>query len=254
MSVKQAIKTITGSGFLYKLSDPTQVFLEIKTPGYWPIFVGTGYFIGGNWVGPAAQQDIRPRETFAREVRSEISFKRPAVSYDELKVFCPWIQDDDYVAPGGDYQATSDELARLNRIIEAFANAEWFGDFLSHTPQSLIQKGHDTYAGGDLLTLVSAFCAGLSDDLWEDLVSLQTAAGNLSNESQTVILSLSDIITSGFRLGVGYANILRIFFERHGLRNLEQMPVFPEITVTEVDGPFQTYPAYLERYEVEKHP
>lgn len=256
MANKISVKVIVGSGIAYKASDPRHVFYDVKTADYpWKIFAGRGMFIGGQWIKENAWLDSNPHVTFIRELMEELSFDKPKISTDEMRVLCPLVEYDSYVAPGAEFVPTiEDERSFLAIKALMIAQAEPFGDFTIRVPESLIQSLQPQYGSGDLTALFSIFCSGLSDEAWGILAELQGRAGNLSNESQSIVTSVDEIIRSGFHLATGYDQILQEFFLSCGIREARRLPTEKRIDVVKIGALLPSYKHYLNRYDVENIP
>lgn len=256
MANKISVKVIVGSGIAYKASDPRHVFYDVKTADYpWKIFASRGMFIGGQWIKENALLDSNPHVTFIRELMEELSFDKPRISTDEMRVLCPLVEYDSYVAPGAEFVPTiEDERALLAIKALMIAQAEPFGDFTIRVPESLIQSLQPQYGSGDLTALFSIFCSGLSDAAWETLAELQRRAGNLSNESQSIVTSLEEIVHSGVHLASGYDAILKEFFLLQGFPLAKEFPVEERIEVKRIGSMMRYYDHYLECFDVENVP
>lgn len=257
MAEKTQVKVIVGSGFAYKVSDPGQIFLDIKTADYpWRIFASRMMFIGGQWIKEAAIHDNNPFATFVREVTEELSFERPRISTEEMRVVCPLVDYDSYVAPGGDVPATlNDEqgLAQVKaRLIDPL-RVRAFGDYYIRTPERLIQTLQPEYLGGDLTALFSIFTVGLEDDEWDRLAHLQAKFGNLSNESQSVIISIDQVLAGSIAFASGYDQIARDFWISQGFPAAAGIPI-QEIEVVRIGDLLASYVDYLARYDVLNRP
>ena len=118
---------------------------------------------------------------------------------------------------------------------------------------------------GDHRSLCSVFAVGLPNDLWIKLERLQKKFGNLSNESITVVTTLSEIVQTGWQTAWGQDRVLQDFFLNKINRKpkpiprlvceVENFPIMDSITMTrQAEGGFSSYDQYLARYEVLKRP
>ena len=143
--MKTQITNITGSGF-YKESDPSKVFIAIKTPGYWPIFVGQGIS------SAATGLERMPAQIRAHATRSSGKCARKFRSSARLFMTncensARGLQKARISLPGGDYQATPMSTPVFAAVVEAFVRGEWFETFVIRQHSS---SGKPDYQGGDL--------------------------------------------------------------------------------------------------------
>lgn len=251
----QNINHMCAIGIIYKQSSPDKVFMEIKTVGY-PrlVFENKGLLIGGNWIGEAASGDTGPGDTFKREFKEEITFEKPIADQVELALLFDQKDLGEYIVGSKVWspkESEIDDLSRLKQVI--ISNLKPFADFLTFVPESLFQQKEPGFNKGDFNIHCSVFESGVSDDDWETLLRLQKLAGNLSNESVSIVTSLDEILKNSWGIAWGHDYILKEFFESKDL-STNRFPLIPEIEVEKLSEPLSSYGDYLQKYEVDRKP
>ncbi len=89
---------------------------------------------------------------------------------------------------------------------------------------------------------------------WAALVFLQQKFGNLSNESLTLITSLSEIVRTNTKTAFAHDRVLQRFFLTQGLKEAHDLPLVPTLKSLEAGKPLPTYRDYLEQYDVSRKP
>lgn len=243
---------------IYRLSDPSQVFAEVKDFGYpVKVFAGGYCLIGGNWIarneaGPA-HADRSPYDTVVREFREEFTLKRTKVDPGE----CAKLGIADNVeayTTSLDREPTEEDSARLDflrdRIITKIIH---YRSAIIEVPADVFLKADPGYSKGGYTILTSYFYAGLGEESWAELMYLQEKYGNLSNESLTTVLTLNRLF-DGKPLGTwGHDQALQAFFMDFDME-AEAMPIVLGITAIEVVSAPGDYQGILERFEVENYP
>ncbi len=250
------INHIASSGIIYKESDPSKIFLEIKDKTY-PIkqFRHALCPIGGNWIGKAAKKDRGPKETFDREVDEELSFKKPLVSSSELRLLG--------IKHAKDYrldklkhkpnQADLKALLHIKKVIKK-SKKPW-GDFLHTVNQNKISLANFFNNQDKKFThLISYRFVPIKNKDWEILENLQNKFGNLSEESQTIIVSVNDIIKNHLHFIWGHDQVLKKFFLKNKIRSANKLPALKNIQSKAVGKSLNSYTAYRKRYIVLKTP
>lgn len=250
------VNTISAVGIIYRASDPTQIFLEKKTAGYPRKIFLAGLLIGGNWIGEKGASDRNPLETFRREIKEEITFEKPPSSFQEFNLIHSENHRGSYRVTGSEiWTPTFKDRDRLNNLKnEIIVSCQPFWDFVQRVPEEVFRRAEPDYNKGDYCGLCSVFQAGLSEGQWKILIDLQEKSGNLSNESQTVITSLSEIVSSGFRIGWCQDRMLQSFFLSRGFKEANDMPLIPGVEAIWVGRPKNSYENYLSIYDVAKRP
>ncbi len=254
---KGRINNISAVGIVFRISDPRQIFLEMKTHDYpRKVFAGKGLIVGGNWIGDRAKNDFWPRDTLVREWQEEITFDKPIGNFYELNLLFSECRLDTYQVEGSDWKASEAEIKELLRLKEIVAEGyEPFSDYLQFIPEQVFWRGEPEYSKGDYWGLCSVWQSGLSEEDWNSLVRLQNLAGNLSNESITVIRSLEEILKTGWNIAWGQDRVLKEFFMSRGFKEAENFPLIPGIMTQRLGDPLKDYKnEYLNLYEVEKRP
>jgi hypothetical protein len=253
---KQKINNISAVGIIYREADPRWIFIEMKTADY-PrrVFASRGLIIGGNWIGDLAKNDRNPKDTLVRELGEEISFAKPVQNFTEFNLLFRERRLDTYVVKASDWKASEEEILVLNSLKRNIAaKYQPFGDYLQHIPEEVFRRGEPDYSKGDYWGLCSVWQAGLSEQEWTSLVMLQRLAGNLSNESITVMTSLDEIVNHHFEIAWGQDRVLRDFFLNKGFRRAGDFPLIPGLLAGYVGQPYYSYAKYLSMYDVERHP
>jgi len=240
-------------GIIYRASDPSQVFLEIKDAGYpRKVFVGMGCLIGGNWAGEAAKNDLSPIDTFRREVEEELSFENALVDPIELKQLhdVTDLKSLDIGRRRSNVTPIHLDLYVLKILVKTIKErAAPYRVHIVTVPERVFRRGESKYSKGDVKTLVSYYTIGLAEFEWAFLAALHQKFGNLSNESITLITSLDEIVEMGFQVSWGHDQALRMFFLDHGFEKARKMAMVPGITTRYLGQPANSYKTYLERFK-----
>lgn len=240
-------------GIIHREACPGWVFMTTKTPGY-PrrAYVGKGLFVGGNWVGPKAASDRTPLGTFIRELREEISFGNPVADPAEMDTLFGAGHLGHEPEPRNIVASNEDEVA-LAQIVAAIEScAKPFGAFFQDIRRAVFDSGSPKNKAGDYHGLVHVFQAPLPDNIWFSLVDLQTKYGNLSNESQSVITSIWEIVEKRIQIAWGQDNVLADFFAENGF-DVDDMTMFAN-TETDRVAPWESYDDLILKVDVEKIP
>jgi len=250
------VNHIAAVGIIYKRSDPRWVFIEMKTSDYpRKIFASLGLIIGGNWIGEIAKVDKSTRDTLVRELGEEISCERPIISFDEWNAIVGEGRPGGYVIKPSDWTPSEADLQELIRLKKVIASGYVpFGDYHVSIPESIFRRAEPDYYRGSYEALFSVWQVGLSDGDWQSLKRLQRLAGNLSNESITVMTSLDRILKTRWQIGWGEDRILRDFFFSKGLEKASGFPLIPGITAEYCGFPLIFYGRYLRFFDVDKRP
>ena len=251
---RKVVQNCSSVGIIHRAEVPGWVFIETKTPGYpIPNYVGKGLLIGGNWVRPNAAKDGGPLGTYIREIREELTFGNVAVDPEEMNVLFGTGHLGQPAALRNITPSPEDEAALATVVAAIEVRAEPFGAFIQTVDRSVFDMGNPKNRTGDYLGLVSVFQVPLQDDEWFTLVDLQEKYGNLSNESQTLITSVWDIVAKGVRIAWGQDLVLQEFFLRQGYKEAQGMPLMPRTQVEKT--PFgSSYEECMGKYEIEKIP
>lgn len=245
-------------GIIHRASNPAEVFIETKTPGY-PrlVFVGKGLLPGGNWVGKAAANDRSPKRTYVREIFEELSFDNSIVDPNEMTELFG-AGNLGHPPEKRNIEASHAEIETLTTLkhnIAALAELNPFGLYLQHVPKWVFDSGDPENKAGDYFGAVSVFEIPLPDELWSDLIELQNRHGNLSNESQTFATSAQEIVEKGIQIGWGQDRILQKHFLLHGINQAVAMSLMAGISSIELVGcPLSTYDEYLQIFDIQKIP
>jgi len=253
---KITINHIASSGIIYKESDPSKIFLEIKDKTY-PIkqFRHALCPIGGNWIGEAAKKDRGPKETFNREVEEELSFKKPLVSSSELKLL--GIKNaKDYRLNKLKHQPNKEDLKALLHVKRVIKKSKkpW-GDFLHTVNQDKISLANFfNHQDRKFTHLISYYFVPIKNKDWEILENLQNKFGNLSEESQTIIVSVNNIIKNHLQFIWGHDQVLKQFFLKNKIKSASKLSILKNIQSKAAGRSLNSYTAYRKRYNVFKTP
>lgn len=261
-------QTISAICITYRKEDPREIFIDMKDATY-PVkaFALKLLGLGGNWVGPGAINDGNPKGTVSREIKEELSVRKPLGKVDDAELAQILGQatstrniDRNNVEPS---EADLDDLEIIKRtIVDSLTH---FGDYIEFVPKMVFDRTDpenkrlfDRAEGGektsDFQGLVSVWIAGLEDNVWTKLVRLQSKFGNLSNESISVITSLGEIVERKIEAGWGQDRVLRDFFQSFGFNETNCFPLIPDVEATPTGKHFETFEEYLEHYAVVRHP
>jgi hypothetical protein len=253
---KDPINSISAVGIIVRKKNRRQIFMEMKTADY-PrrTFAELGLIPGGNWIGEKAKGDMGPRDTLVREWGEEITFEKPIANFHELNLLFSERRLGTYQVKGSDWKASESELRELAHIKDVVAAGYVpFGDYLQLVPEEVFRRGEPEYSKGDWRGICSVWQVELLESDWNLLVKLQNLAGNLSNESITVIRSLDEILKTRWNVAWGHDTILKKFFLEGGFKEAKDFPLVPGITTEWLGAPLADYNKYLRLYEVEKRP
>ncbi len=253
---KERVSNLASVGIIFRASDPSEIFLEVKDDGY-PLKVFRRCLcpIGGNWIGEAGKRDRNPLDTFRREFLEEISLEKAIASTLELKLLGIESESNFYQTPRKDRIPTSEErriLAELKQVV--VENCIPFGDFKNQIPTEVILRAEPESKREGYTGVVSYWFIPLSEEWWNRLVVLQRSFGNLSNESITVITSLREIIETGTKTAFGHDHALQEFFLSFGLTNAHRFPLIEGIITEDRGKILASYDEYLARYDIQKKP
>jgi hypothetical protein len=184
--------------------DGSEHFLSRKDDTY-PIVLMRGCIcpLGGNWNGKDAAGDVSPLATLHRELREELTLRRPIRDGAELKELGLASGDQVYAATASNgapiQPEDEDDLAS---IVEQIASASRFSRALIHVvTEEAIKRADPTSDRKALATLCFVFEARLAGSTWARLKELQGRYGNLSNEAPTEILTTAQLFGERFAFG-----------------------------------------------------
>ncbi len=254
--MKTPITNISAVGIIYRASNPSQIFIEVKDDGH-PIKLVRRQLcpIGGNWIGEAAKEDSNTFATFQRELNEELSFDRPIRNAEELALMGMAEAATFAPTPLSGVEITTQNIQDLNQLKETIRrSAVGFGDFLNTVPKSAMDAVDPTNKRDSFTTLASYYTVGLGENDWHRLHMLQKKFGNLSNESITTVTSLDEIIRTKTRTAFGHDRVLQIFWRLAGFEDAKRLPLVPGLMSEIMGMPFYSYDEYLEQYDVAKKP
>jgi len=253
---KESVNNIAGVGIIFRASDPSQVFIEIKDDGL-PIkaFRRGLCPIGGNWIGEAGKKDRNTWDTFRREFSEEITPKSVIASTFELRLLGLIPEDNFYQTPRNEYTPSSEEIESLDNLKKLITGVrEPFGDYIIDMPKEVFDKADPDNKREGFSALVTYWLIALPENYWEQLVILQNAFANLSNESVSVVTSLKEIVDAGVKFAYGHDRPFQEFFLSQGFQLAKKLSLIESITYRKVGMPLASYSDYLELYDVRRKP
>ncbi|MFA6354567.1 MAG: hypothetical protein WCX12_02710 [Candidatus Paceibacterota bacterium] len=252
---RNTINHIASAGIIYPKNDPTKIFLEIKDKTY-PIkkFRHSLCLIGGNWIGKAAKKDQSPSSTFNREVEEELSFRKPLVSSTELKLL--GIKNSkDYQIKKLKHKPDSKDIKSLRSIKTIIKKSKkpW-GDFIHTINQKEILLSNFIGQNKNLVFVNSYWLIPLKEKDWAILENLQKKFGNLSEESQTVIISIDDILKNKIQIIWGHDHILKKFFLKNKINSANRLSIFKNIQSKNLGKTLKSYKEYKKKFTILRNP
>ena len=211
------LSTASSVGIIYPASDPTLVFGEMKGDAYPHIHWRNMFFlIAGGASDKDAQRDNNGLAVFLREVEEELVVT--LLNEDGLR------------------------LSHLRAAIRDAAKP--FQDYLFEIPRNVFLKANPGYTKGDGRELATIIEVPLPDEMWALLVELQERYGNLSNESDSCIITLEEAVRGRLRLSWMVAYILRDFWASKGIALAEQTPLHEGVLSRRLGMPREHYSLY----------
>lgn len=253
---RRAIRNIASVGIIFRQSNPSQIFLEMKDDGH-PIKLVRRQlcFIGGNWIGEEARKDRGPLDTFRRELIEEISFERPIRDSVELALLGLADAESFMPAPALRNMVTEDDRTWLQEFKWAACdNCVPFGDFINTVTKAALdaadpENERDTFTG-----LICYWAVPLNESCWHELGYLQHKFGSLSNESISVVTSLQELVKNRTKTAFGHDRVLQRFFLAYGLKEAGSLSLVDGVESEHVGTTLASYSDYMERYEILRKP
>ncbi len=228
--------------------DEDKVFLSRKDDGY-PIALIRGGLcpIGGNWTGKDAARDTGPRDTVRREIREELTLRRPVRSGAELGQlgFGGQVTYEPTASNGAEIRDADEQL--LQRLAATISEVLSFETSYIHTVTAEAMRTADPSSTRETIeTLCFVYRAQLHHDEWATLETLQERYGNLSNEAPTLILGRDQL--GGEKYAFGHESSVRAVM---GVNTSIIPGVYSERRGEMRDAP---YAELLDRYDPIKRP
>ena len=225
---KIAVNNCASIAIIFPQNDPHQMFIQQKDTGL-PNRFGQDEALcpfGGNWLGEEAMDDSGPFRTLVREL------------------------DEEWCATDG--QGGFTRPAALQGIFEVVSKvARPYRAALVETASEVWSTATKTRAG--FVTRVSYFQAALEDDDWAVLVLLQDLYGRLSNEGNSRVTSLDEVLRLGLRGAYGHDQALQQFWRDHGYNEAADMFVYPNPKALDIPW-LDSYEDILAAYDIAKTP
>lgn len=259
MAEKTTVANIASVGIIYRESDPSTIFIDIKDGGY-PIraFRWMMCPIGGNWIGNSALNDLNPRDTFCRELFEELSLDKQAVSTEEAALLGLDPEQDSYIVPKKDVIPTDKDRAELDHLKKVFIEtARPFGDFLVTVPKSVLDQNVPDNTRPGYSALFPYWLVPVKEKDWSMLVRLHEKFGNLSIESIAVIISLDEIVRTRRYTCCGHDLVMELFFitvKGYDYVSRYPLPLLEGISYKLMGVPLNSYIEYLKKYDILRNP
>lgn len=253
---KTSVNNIAGVGIIFRASDPSQIFIEIKDDGLPLKAFRRGLCpIGGNWIGEAGKKDENTWSTFRREFDEEITLHCAVAFTLELRLLGFTPEDNFYRTPRTDYTPSNEEIKAFNNLKNFVVNVkEPFGDYVIDMPKEVFDRADPDNKREGFSVLVSYWLIALPENYWKQLVDLQNAFVNLSNESITTITSLKEIVDVKVKFAYGHGRPIQEFFLAQGFQLARKLSLIDGINYRKVGMPLASYSDYLELYDVKRKP
>lgn len=254
--MKKRINNISSVVVPFWKADPSQVFIEVKDNTH-PLKLVRGGMcpIGGNWIGPAAVNDINPLATVRREVLEEMTLNSNPVSTEALVELglASVAQDYEVCRSQGLVSVLDEEM--LSEVVSAIVSSMCpFGSYLNTTTREAILSADPISNREAFTTLSCYYTSALDNRVWGLLIQLQRKFNNLSNESITLVTSLDEVLACGLSGAFVHEQPLQQFFLAMGLRQAKHMRIVAGQTSVFAGPPLASYADYLVVYDVAKKP
>jgi len=253
----RTVNNVSSVGIIFRASDPSQVFLEVKDDGH-PIALVRRQLclIGGNWIGDSAKADKGPLDTFRREVEEELTFDRPTRDTLELRQLGQ-VAESSVMAPTprNAVSVSESDQAKLRALKDTVkARAEFFAAGLNGLTKEAMDAVDPNNRRESFIGISFYWAVALSEEEWADLTALQEAHGNLSNESITLVTSLAEICDSGVKGAFGHEAMLQRFFRSRDLSRAEDLPMGHGLQAEFIGNAPMTYAELLQQWNILRHP
>lgn len=254
--MKLKINNIASAGIIYKVSDPAQIFMEIKDSTY-PLVAFRKRLcpIGGNWIGRLARNDRNTHDTFTREVKEELNLRKIFAHNLELRLLGIESKSKIRQIQRAKMMITNQDRKSLKLIKNSIIKGgQVFGDFLITIPKKMMRREDQSLPYDRTSYICSYYFVALSDEIWEKLLELQKRFKNLSNESTTIITSVNKIVKYNLKIAFGHDKVIKKFLALKKVGGLKRFPVTNGIRVETLGRPLGSYREYLEKYSVARIP
>ena len=238
---------------VYRTSDPRQVFMDRKDNTHPRLYCRNGYCpIGGN--RNKGRTEAGPRELALAELFEELTFQRAPRDDAEYLELGTTHEVSTYAATSlSGATITTEDEASLDAIKTAIERAtQPYGDFIARIPNKTIQLFEPKWDLGRPVVsyLCSVFDAALDEPSWNELARLQAKFGNLSNESQTEIFRLGEMVERGDHGAFQHGPSMRHWWNEQGLYELAmQLLMLHGITADFIGPCRETWGEYDARFE-----
>lgn len=249
------ILNIASVAIVYKASDPSKIFLEIKDNTHPLLLVRNKFcFIGGNWIGKEAISDKGPLDTIRRELKEELTLTKKNVNTKELVELGIATQSEEYQVLS-QAQPSEYDIIMLRELARIISNKLTpFGLYLNTVTSKAILSADPNSTRDGFTSLCCYWKVALNDTHWMHLSYLQDTYKNLSNESISAMLSLEEIIGKNIYGAFCHDKVLKDFFLSMGLTRAHKMKIVPNQKSVYAGPIKETYEEYLKEYNVIKKP
>ncbi len=217
------INNVCAVALVYPKSDPRRIFLQQKDPGL-PNNFGAQRALcpfGGNWWGAEAVGDKNAYDTVMREI------------WEEWRVM-----------PAN---TLTPEIERVLAAVKC-AIEPWRAALVTTSAEAL-GNGKPGFT-----TLGHYFTAGLADEDWQLLEQLQMEHGRLSNEGDSTITSVDEMVERQLRCAYNHGPAIRDFFIQKGYEKAREMFLYPSDEPPQEVEFCSDYGRLLDHYRVGKLP
>ena len=211
------VNTFSAASIIFRQSDPRQLFVEMKDEGYPnPVFRNHIFLLGGAW----EETDTGPRETLMRELQEEL------------------------IAPSDD-----EAMRAILKTMETVAVP--YRDYIYTVPREVFTQLAADLNKNTWTELASFWLIALPEEPWNELERLQKIHGNLSSESNTRLISLSELIQPQIKISWEMAIALRNFFLEQGIEEAQNIKTMPGVLMEDMGRPKTTYREYKKDFMIQ---
>lgn len=240
-------------GIIFRANNPREIFTDIKWQYPVKAFNNMACPQGGNWFNEDAKGDGGPRGTLCRELGEELSFDKAADQDELAKILDITLPPrEEFPANRNASDIDREILAELSLVFQELAAP--FTDFYTFTPKSILDAADPENQRGDMSAVVSAWSIPLVEKDWRRLWELQTKFGNLSNESRSIIISISQMIKANTHTAFGHDRILQAFWRAMGIAGAKDLPLVEGIEHRLVGTPRASWLDYLPDFNPKRRP
>jgi len=236
----------------YCASDPRHVFMDRKDQTHPRFYCRGGYCpIGGN--RNRGRPEVGPRGLALAELFEELTFQRVVRDDAEYKELGTTDTVSRYAATTiSGALITVEDATGLEAVKVAIERATRpYGDFVARIPNETIRLFEPNWDMGRPVVpyLCSVFDAGLDEEVWGELVRLQDKFGNLSNESQTEVFHLAEMVARSDHGAFQHGPSMKHWWMDRGYSQAAHLKMLPDITAEFVGPCLETWQEYDTGFE-----